>query len=576
MNSFYSIIYNKFAELQISQSDSARFVYPADGTFPFLRTGKLISDCVVGVPPVILNRKSISYGPFSFEDSEFGQIASIKLVMASICLMAAKSVFRWVYHDYIRKWVATKAKPLRARHAMNVMLDILARQWIRSSQGDAFYSDVIRSADCLSAVLLNRHHGDYPLVAQSAIASYTLGVPVRLPGPVTRVVGDFEKCVRNIGSLAPGLTAAIAEHISHDPSTKPSKKKSGWDELARQCKAMYSVTSGIPGKWHTIYLPYSNLLEKRIPDTIGVFHACMVSEDDFKAARRSMKGIRALDDSLWQETFFELVRELKFRQKIIEKLMQATRNLNFSDVLFPHCDYVSFSKMHSELSPDIRKITERVRMVKNAFDENTFQEVGNIDLQVAIQAIASESNRSDIFTRDEELLKEETWTILIDSSKSLSGSSTELRAISICLAETAHSILGSSPWGMFAFSDELTCVKDFAERYDNLTKARIGGMHMGGLSYIPDAIRACANLVRPHSRDRNFMILVSDGLPSGYPKIEEQFAMSVRELRRNGISLIAMGVGSGSIKKTVRNARIVEKPTDIAKEFMEVYMSMSS
>jgi nitric oxide reductase activation protein len=232
--------------------------------------------------------------------------------------------------------------------------------------------------------------------------------------------------------------------------------------------------------------------------------------------------------------------------------------------------------MHSELSPDIRKITERVRMVKNAFDENTFQEVGNIDLQVAIQAIASESNRSDIFTRDEELLKEETWTILIDSSKSLSGSSTELRAISICLAETAHSILGSSPWGMFAFSDELTCVKDFAERYDNLTKARIGGMHMGGLSYIPDAIRACANLVRPHSRDRNFMILVSDGLPSGYPKIEDQFGMSVRELRRNGISLIAMGVGSGSIKKTVRNARIVEKPTDIAKEFMEVYMSMSS
>jgi hypothetical protein len=37
-----------------------------------------------------------------------------------------------------------------------------------------------------------------------------------------------------------------------------------------------------------------------------------------------------------------------------------------------------------------------------------------------------------------------------------------------------------------------------------------------------------------------------------------------------------MGVGSGSIKKTVRNARIVEKPTDIAKEFMEVYMSLSS
>jgi nitric oxide reductase activation protein len=260
----------------------------------------------------------------------------------------------------------------------------------------------------------------------------------------------------------------------------------------------------------------------------------------------------------------------------MEKLVQATRNLNFSDVLFPHCDYVSFSKMHAELSPDIRKITERVRMVKNAFDENTFQEVGNIDLQAAIQAIASESNRNDVFTRDEELLKEETWTILIDSSKSLSGSSTELRAISICLAETAHSILSSSPWGMFAFSDELTCVKDYSERYDNLIKARIGGLRTNGLSYIPDALRACANLVRPHSRDRNFMILVSDGLPSGYERIEQEFGASVKELRARGIALIAMGLGSNNIKKTIRNARIVHRPTDIAKEFMEVYMSLSS
>jgi nitric oxide reductase activation protein len=99
---------------------------------------------------------------------------------------------------------------------------------------------------------------------------------------------------------------------------------------------------------------------------------------------------------------------------------------------------------------------------------------------------------------------------------------------------------------------------------------------MSGLSHIPDAIRACSNHVKPYSKDHNFMILVSDGLPSGYPKIEEEFSASVKELRRSGIELIAMGLGSQSIKKTIRNARIVEKPTDIAKEFMEVYMSLSS
>jgi hypothetical protein len=577
MNSFYSIIYNKFSELQISQLDSARFAYPADGGAPFLRTGRELSDCVVGIPPINLLRKTISYGPFSFEDSEFGQVASVKLVIASISLLAAKAIFRWAYREQIKQWLAKKPKPLRARHTINVVMDQLARQRIRSVQGDAFYNDMIKSADAVSIVLLNRSGGDYPLVAQSAISSVVLGVPVRLSAPVMQVVDKFESCINKVRSLAPSLSQAIIDQLSRDITAKIDGKHLRWDELCDQCDIMYATASRIPGKWHNLYLPYSNLLDKRgRPDSLGVFLPRMVVESDFKKARRAVKGISPLDDALWQETFFELVRELKFREKIMEKLMHATRNLNFSDVLFPNCDYVNFSKMHAELSPDIRKISERVRMVKNAFDENTFQEVGNIDLQLAIQAIASESNRNDIFTRDEELLKEESWSILIDSSKSLSGSSTELRAIAICLAETAHSILGSSPWAMFAFSDELTCIKHYSEQYDNLIKARIGGLTMSGLSHIPDAIRACANLVKPHSKDHNFMILVSDGVASGYSKVEEEFGLSVKELRRNGIDLIAMGVGSGSIKKTIRNARIVEKPTDIAKEFMEVYMSISS
>lgn len=576
MNSFYSIIYNKFAELQISQFDSARFAFPADGSAPFLRTGKQISDCVVGIPPITLIRNSISYGPFTFEDNEFGQVTAVKLVIASISLLAAKAIFRWVYQEYIREWVAKKPKTLRARHAVNVILDMLARQRIRMIQGEAFYNDVIKTADCLSAALLNRSPADYPMVAQTAIASFTLGAPVKLSAPVMDIVGEYESYIKNVLSTASTAAKFITEQLVHNISNGITKKQSQWNEFVKHCNSMYSITSQIPGKWHNLYLPYSNLLQKRLTEPVAVFQPGLVTEHDFKQARRLIRGMRLGDGAMWQETFFELVREIKFREKIREKLIQATRNLNFSNVLFPHCDYVNFSRMHTELSPDIRKISDRVRMVKNAFDENTFQEVGSIDLQLAIQAVASESNRTDIFTRDEELIKEETWTILIDASKSLDESAGTLRAVAICLSETANSILGSSPWGMFAFSDELTCIKDFSERYDNLIKARIGGLKMGGLSHIPDAIRACANLAKPHGKDHNFMILVSDGLPSGYPRIEEEFALSVKELRRSGIDLIAMGMGSANIKKTIRNARLVEKPTDIAKEFMEVYMSLSS
>ncbi|HKU49837.1 MAG TPA: hypothetical protein VJP79_07795, partial [Nitrososphaera sp.] len=533
-------------------------------------------DCIVGIPSIALQHKVISYGPFSFEDSEFGQVAAVKLVVASISLLASKAIFRWVYQEYIKQWLEKKAKPLRARHIINTMLDILARHRIREAQGDAFYSDVIKSADALSTLLLSRPSGDYPYMVQAALASYMLGVTSQLPKQVRHIIDEFGSGIKKISSLATPLTRAVIDTLGNDISAKMGTKQLRWDELAAQCDLMYDAVSSVPGKWHNMYLPYSNLLDSKRSESIHVFQEAMVSETRFKAARRSFKGLRTPDDSMWQETFFEFVRELKFREKIMESLMQATRHVNFSNVLFPQCDYVSFTRMHADLSPDIRKISERVRMVKNAFDENTFQEVGSIDLQLAIQSIASNSNRSDIFTQDEELLKEETWSILVDSSKSLSGSSGELRAIAVCLAETAHAILGRSPWGMFAFSDELSCIKHYSEHYDNLIKARIGGLKMSGLSHIPDAIRACASLVKPYTKDHNFMILVSDGVPSGYSKIEQEFGASVKELNNRGINLIAMGVGSGSIKKTVRNARVVEKPSDIAKEFMEVYMTLSS
>jgi hypothetical protein len=72
------------------------------------------------------------------------------------------------------------------------------------------------------------------------------------------------------------------------------------------------------------------------------------------------------------------------------------------------------------------------------------------------------------------------------------------------------------------------------------------------------------------------MILVTDGLPSGYTDIDREFGISVRELRGKGINLIAIGIGSRAIKKTVKNARVINKPTDIAKQFMDVYMSQSA
>lgn len=578
MNSFYSVIYNKFAELQISQYDSARFAYPVTELAPILKTGRRISDCFVGIPTIRIARNSIAYGPFLFEDSEFGQIASIKLIFASTALLSAKSIFRWLYRDYIKKWLANKPDPLRARYAMSIILDALARHRVLKKQGAVFYQDVIRIADALSVLLLPNSGVEYPVMAQAALASHILGIPTHLPLPVMKIIGNFLSDHSRLKSIAPAIADRVEETVGEEFSkVKISRKRSGWTELVSLANSLYRNASKIPGRWHNMYLPYSHVLYSREQPAgeICIFNTGLITPQDFTRLKANVRGLATRHDAVWQENFYLLVKENRLKERIMSKLLEATRDLNFGGVMFPICDYVSFYRMCTDVGSDITNISDRVRLVKNAFDSNPFEQVGNINLQIAIQAIASQSQRNDIFDKDEELLKEESWTILVDCSKSLTASSTDLKAVSVCLAETANRILGSNPWGMFAFSDELYCVKEFSEQYDNQIKARIGGLTVGGLSYIPDALRACGNLVRRHAKDRNFLIVVSDGVPSGYPNVDDEFETAVKELRRQGIGLIGIGIGGKSIKKTIRNARVIDKPSDIAKEFMNVYMSLS-
>lgn len=565
MNSFYTTLYGKFADLQVDQAFSARLVYPAAGPLPSVKTGKGISDCTVRIPPVKANGK-ISYGPFAFEDTEFGQTSAVKLALASTCLLSGKSIFLWLYRDYVEEWLASKGDQLRAGYVVNTILDALARKRIRQVQGDDFYADVMRAADRLAAALLPKRQKELGELGQAAIASQILGAPIPAPSAIAKMANDFKDRLGAI-ALDPSRLVDTLRDRMQDGQAQIDRAESGWDQVAKAADGLYKVVAGVPGRWHRAYLPYSNALV-----TTGgmdsVFASRMIAEKEVKAQGGS--------DAMWLEIFFEMQREEKRNEKALARMSRAAQDLNFDGVGLPTSDYVGYYNLYSELAPQIRRMIERVRMIKNVMDENTFEESGNVDLQVAIQAIASETPRPDIFTRDENITKNESWTILVDSSLSLSGSSREVKAVSVCLAETAREIMASNPWGMFAFSDDLYCIKDYAEPYGSPVKARIGGITSGGLSHIPDAIRACRKMIAEHARERNYLILVSDGMPSGYPGIETEFAASVKELGRYGVDLAAISVAGGSIKKTIRRARIVDKPADMAKELTEIYYGLSA
>jgi hypothetical protein len=575
MASFYSTLYAKFAELQVDRSFSAKFVYPTSAPLPSLKVGIEISDCAVKIPPIRAAKNTISYGPFTFEDGEFGQAAAVKLATASISLLSAKSLFCWLYRDYMQEWLAPKGDALRAGYAINVILDTLARRRIRQVEGADFYVDVMQYADLLASILLPRSPKKLEVLGETAVASLILNVPVHVPTVILKAAQNFISKLDSLKFDPSRLVDILRDRMSNDNNIKISVSESGWDQIAKLADILYATIDKIPGKWHSVYLPYSHALAAGNLDSI--FQSMIVTEKEFNMTRqRSTNRGVAVNDAMWKEIFFELQREERWKEKTLSKLSRATKDLNFAGTGFPTSDYISYHMLYTELAPQIRRMVDRVRMVKNVLDESAFEESGNIDLQVAIQAIASETARNDIFIKDENLLKNESWTILVDSSLSLGGSSKEVKAVSICLAETAREIMGAIPWGMYAFSDKLYCIKDYSEPYSNQVKARIGGLNHGGLSHIPDAIRACRSLIAEHAQDRNYLILVSDGLPSGYPGIEQEVAASIKELGKNGIDLAAIGVAGSSMKKMIRKARVIEEPAQIVKEFMEIYYGLSA
>ncbi|MGI0020045.1 MAG: hypothetical protein ACREAY_06215 [Nitrososphaera sp.] len=543
----YPALYEKFAALQEDPLAGARLVYPAGA--PSMALAGDIADCVVRVPAVRAENGSLLYGPFVLPDDDFGRYASSRLILASTCLLGAKVTIAWHHREALRKWIGGKQDPLRAGYVATVIFDELARQRIRKIMGEKFYRDVVVPADMLSAALLPANPDSLPAFFQAMLARSVLGVPsIHVSSLIREKIGDFVASLKGV------------------------KRAGDWEPLGDR---LYGIVEKFPGRWHSVYLPYS----ERLPasrEHIEIFRAGAIDQAAFERSMRGLYNSANLQDIIGEEIYFEISRERQRNAKILSRLERASKSLNIGYFGFPASDYAGYYRLHGELVPQIRRMIEQARIVRNVLDESTFEESGNVDLQVAIQAVASETVRTDMFVRDENLLKNESWAILVDSSLSLGGIAKQLRSIALCVAETAKDIIGQNPWGMFAFSDDLLCIKDFSEPYDSLAKSRIGGLVPDGLSHIPDALRLARNLVLEYAKDRNYVILVSDGLPSGYDGIEREMAGAVKELYSHGVTLAAIGVGSARIKKSIANARLVSEPAEMARAFSELYFALSS
>jgi hypothetical protein len=416
-----------------------------------------------------------------------------------------------------------------------------------------------------------------PLRIMAAIISYFIVGKGngRIPKEMLEDVNDCVLYLRQIEELASKqLTEKEDAQNALQRNNRLDKKKL---ELADEVYwRLYEY--GRPSE--TLTLPYTDSYGRN-----SVYHSNITAtaeefNEALKLAFAKLDSEVFTDESLERETTqaFSVWEATKAReQKIIETYKEFSAGSRFSAIEFPKEDYTEFLRSKQLLSSPIRRVLEKLRLLKNILGEDFKHESGLVDLQEAIQVIASQSQRTDIFVREELQTREEAWAIIIDASHSLNFFTGEVRGIALCLAETAKNlILNRAAWGMFAFNDKFYIVKDFEENYTTRVRARIGGLIHGGLTYMPDGINIVTNKMRQHIESSKIIVLVSDFFPSGYPEAENELLQTIRQKERAGFGIIGVGVKSRAAKNYLRNYCTVETPYDLMKKFTKAFLEYST
>jgi hypothetical protein len=274
-------------------------------------------------------------------------------------------------------------------------------------------------------------------------------------------------------------------------------------------------------------------------------------------------------DSLWQSNELAKTRLLKRYQKHM-------KNLHFDTIVIPSGNLQKFSQLKLTILPMLRRIRQQIRMVTNLMDDPKIDQIGYVDMQMAIQALASEGQSTDIFERDELRRGEEAWVILVDKSASMNLRLQELKEFVICMAESANELTGKQDaWALYSFDNNFHILKDFKERYSKEIQARIGALENGGLSLLPDALELTNRILNEDPRERKYIFVITDGHPSGYERIQDAFSKTVRKTDVSDTTLVAIGISKGITRIFRNNVRGRDLKTLVSK-FITAYKTASS
>ncbi|HIE18451.1 TPA: VWA domain-containing protein [Candidatus Bathyarchaeota archaeon] len=277
------------------------------------------------------------------------------------------------------------------------------------------------------------------------------------------------------------------------------------------------------------------------------------------------------------QNYWDWIRKEKKSRKILSRYREVGQKTRFKDFVFPEHDYAEFLRRRAVHSKTIRRITNRLALYYNLTGEDFRRETGIIDLQEAIQVIASQQQRSDIFREDTLRYRAQAWSILVDVSLSLESFAGEVKDVILCLTEVSRKLFPNNrSLGVFAFDDKFYIIKDFVEKHNRTVCARIGGIKHSGMTYLADGIKMVTESLKRRYEESKILIVISDGFPMGYRGAAEDAKEQIIAALRSGINVIGIGIDSIRVKDYFPVHCIVRTPYELMKKFVDTFFSYSS
>ncbi|MHA7647235.1 vWA domain-containing protein [Nitrosopumilus sp. S4] len=248
----------------------------------------------------------------------------------------------------------------------------------------------------------------------------------------------------------------------------------------------------------------------------------------------------------FQEIWFD---QLKRRNKVKKKYGQITHDLEFDKIDFAPENIGEYLRLKNATHLFLKKMSSQVKMTPNVMDEGMPEDMGLLEMQAAIQAVAAQNASIQMFEQDDVRRIEEEWAIVVDTSSSMRLKFDEMKKFAICLGEAANEVNSKNgKWGFFTFNNNFTIVKDHYENYDQHSKSRIGGIEIKGLSFIADAVKLCCRILERENIERRYIFLITDGQALGTHQADKAMNDAIETARKKGISVVGIGVPQGNTK----------------------------